>query len=706
MWFITHTTSGESACFLPEKLKYSIGRSGADVELQDDICVSRAHAAIHLVKHNELYKLELEDLGSKYGTFLNKNIETNTALEKGRKMSLKVNDLIRFGRLHNIWKVQFMDIQTVTSSLSPEDSVQIKSYINALRGKILEQWSPNCTHLTMKDPSITMKLLHALIEQKVIVTPVYWKDLLNMANRVKGHLPKPESYKPDFGDENIDFSCNNKRRLLFKGTTFVFLNRKHFDMYCPIITSAGGACKDLNSGVQKAFLLKDKVVVIQYTPSTQTQSSQTINTIADFLELNSKRIIPEYEIGLAILHCSTDKYCNPSFKMTQTMHLTIPSETLDETEKNDPNDEISTQVFNTGSMDLVISETNENLVTSTPYENPNAGPNKESISNTKETPMENPRKRKIMSVDLNESDDEDLFQFQSKKSCEDKDKEKEKFETQSSNNVTISENLNKTSNNNVFLQKTQNKNKTLLNQIGEQATTSKENRKRPLIQVLNEDDDAHDDEDLFSFGDTQKTKKARQQTGEDEGDDLFSFKEKKEEEATTKKPIRTIDVDEDSNDEEPTQQFIVVTKKPSIQMPKPKILPRKISAIEWISSSLGKINIKKENSGLIKTENDIENNTENIIKTEAEIKTESDVDATITDGHRKWLESLKDAIEIQQVSLNISMKNSDKSHYKFKNRTNITADNLNETQPNFKRFVKRYHAPTQNNSTGIKLHLR
>lgn len=276
---------------MPEKLKYSIGRSGADVELQDDICVSRAHAAIHLVKREDgQFKLELEDLGSKYGTFLNKaNIDSNTAVEKGRKIPLKQNDLIRFGRLQNIWKVQYMNIQTATSSLSADDSLQVKNDVKALGGKLLEQWSANCTHLTMKDPSITMKLLHALTEQKLVVTPDYWKALLNVANRVKGHLPKPESYRPDFGDDDIDFGCNNKRRSLFKGITFVFLNRKHFDMYSTLVKAVGGACKDLNSGVQKAFLIKDKVVVIQYTPSTQTQSSQTINTIAGKLQNDSNK---------------------------------------------------------------------------------------------------------------------------------------------------------------------------------------------------------------------------------------------------------------------------------------------------------------------------------------------------------------------------------------------------------------------------------
>lgn len=267
-------------CFSPEKLRYSVGRLGADVELHDDICVSRAHAAFHLVESEEHFELKLEDLGSKYGTFLNKNIDNNIAIEKGRKITLKNNDTVRFGRLQNIWKVQFMMIQTVTSALTREDNLRLRTYIESLGGKILDQWSVNCTHLTMKDPSVTMKLLHALIEQKQVVTINYWRDLLSAVNNIKTSLPKMESYRPDFGDDSIDFSCVPKRRTLFRGITFVFLNRKHFDMYSPVIKLVGGICKDLNTGVQKAFLIKEKVVVIQYTPSTQTQSSETIGTIA------------------------------------------------------------------------------------------------------------------------------------------------------------------------------------------------------------------------------------------------------------------------------------------------------------------------------------------------------------------------------------------------------------------------------------------
>lgn len=253
-----------------------MGRLGANLELQADICVSRSHAIFHAKETH----LELEDVGSKYGTFHNQGIEKNTGLEKGRKMKLKVNDLIRFGRLQNVWKVEKLTFITVTSSLAQDDVAQVTANVASLGGKVQGQWSSDCTHLTMREPSVTVKLLHALVDQKMIVTPNYWKDLAMAVAAKKSTLPKAEMYCPDFDDDNINVGCKPERRHLFKGKTFVFLSRKHFDMYGPIVRAAGGSCKDINSGVQKTFLIKANVVVIQYNPSTQTQSSQTISTIA------------------------------------------------------------------------------------------------------------------------------------------------------------------------------------------------------------------------------------------------------------------------------------------------------------------------------------------------------------------------------------------------------------------------------------------
>lgn len=333
----------------------------------------------------------------------------------------------------------------------------------------------------------------------------------------------------------------------------------------------------------------------------------------------------------------------------------------------------------TQTLDLEIPETNEsieinkNLITSTM----NNSKDEESMPNMliTETPSDNQRKRR-----LDESGEEDLFQFQSKKPYNKSPQKTAGDDVDNEMPTTSKAEPNKNDRFSNFLQKTQTKSKNKSQTTSNDA--NKESRKRPHIQVLGENDEGGDnDEDLFSFGDTQKSKKSRPSLNEGEEEELFAFKDK--ETAQTK----TVDVeDEDSTDMIPTQQFVVPEKptktKSSIQMPKPKILPRKVSAVDWLTGSMGKIKIKHEDSNLIKDE------AENIIKTESVVKSEYDIE--LTDDHRKWLESLKDAIEIQQVSLNNTMKLNAKSHYRFKNRSNDNStENLNgTTMKNFKTFVK------------------
>ena len=373
------------------------------------------------------------------------------------------------------------------------------------------------------------------------------------------------------------------------------------------------------------------------------------------------------------------------------MTMTILSETAEDSTQVDVINDQNTQSLDTEAIDLEIPETNDNIVSSLPNEDSDIGnkTSKESMGKIimAETPIDNERKRKldqIMNSDQDESDD-DLFQFHSKKACTESKtnlKETDRSVSNYSENrdIMTAENTvnNKTEN---FLQKTQgNKTQTEVQQSDETTLTSnKENRKRPLIQVLNEDDEGGDD--LFSFGDTQKSKKIRNESNREE-EDLFSFKERETIKAKT--PFHTIDVDEDSNDMEPTQQFFVlekVSKKKKIEIPKPKVLPRKVCAIEWISSALGKINIKKENSTASSNE---ESDT---LKTEAVIKTEIADNLIGIEEHRKWLESIENAIEIQQISINMPIK-CDKSHYKFKNRSNDIPESVNGTTTNFKKFIK------------------
>lgn len=407
------------------------------------------------------------------------------------------------------------------------------------------------------------------------------------------------------------------------------------------------------------------------------------------------------------------------------MPETVSHENSDNIINLDLTEGATTPSIDTQSLDFEIPESNVNLVTSTPYENPvvvpyvESHPDKEDDQETMpnmhitETPVEAKNKKRkhdqVLSLVSEESDNDDLFQFDKKKAKRNKEEEakttKPEVATTTNKKVSTKECAStskqaegenekvtnpkgKTPKKSIFsdfLEKTQTKNKPPKesppkDSENTSSSINKGTRKRPLIQVLGEDDNEDPEDDLFCFGDTQSSKKkcneslkSKSPTKADdaEEDDLFGFKENK-----------TIDVDEDSSDMQATEQFInapkPLKKSTSYVVPKPKLLPRTISAIDWISGSLGKIKIKGEINSVVKNETDI--------KAEDETKPNID-DLNITEDHRKWLDSLKNAIEIQEVSLHTSLKMNEKTHYKWQNQHNTTSDSLNGSR-NFKTFVK------------------
>ncbi|XP_055843836.1 nibrin [Episyrphus balteatus] len=313
MWVITHINSGNKIYLLTGK-QYTVGRVGSDIVLTDDTSISRSHALFQVT--NDF--LKLQDKGSKYGTYHNEHIENKQKLTKGNLIDLKEGDRILFGALKNEWLISKNSINTMVSSLNPKDLVEIKKQLDLLGGNIISKWESKCTHLTMPEITITIKVLHALIEKIPIVSCSFWKEYLKNIQEKK-KPPNPSGFMPKrsnqlssaIQDEHLGF--NENRKTLFAGKTFVFMTKKHFDMYSEIVTKAGGQCKDLKNNVSKAFLVKKNTIVVQYVASTQSQGTQTINTISEYIESKSLRTIPEYEIGLAIVCCTIEKYCNPAY---------------------------------------------------------------------------------------------------------------------------------------------------------------------------------------------------------------------------------------------------------------------------------------------------------------------------------------------------------------------------------------------------------
>lgn len=264
---------------LPEKSKHIVGRNNADLILKDDSSISRSHACLYPTNDH----VKVIDTGSKYGTFCNENIENKIGIKKNEEIKLKNGERVQFGLLDNEWTLSKLNICTLTSSINPHQKEELEKYINLIGGEITEIWKNSCTHLTMSEITVTLKVLKALVENVPIVSCEYWKDYYENLKNSK-LPPKCENYLPKLAEkflnkEIVSFHLNEKRKTIFHGKKFVFMNKVHLEKYSSIIECAGGECKNLNKGIQKSFLLDKDVIVIQHVSSSQTQSSQSINMI-------------------------------------------------------------------------------------------------------------------------------------------------------------------------------------------------------------------------------------------------------------------------------------------------------------------------------------------------------------------------------------------------------------------------------------------
>lgn len=224
-----------------------------------------------------------------------------------------------------MWRLDRLYVASLSSTLTLNEKKSLKKDLDTINGTLLTEWSDKCTHLTVCTITITPKVLQALSGTVPVVTPSYWTSYIAAA-RAGIDLPNTNDFVPPIAEPflsgNVRFTVNVERRRLFVKHEFVFMLTKHMERYESIIRMSGGRCSSMDKKrVQKSSLLKPGVCVVHYNPSTQSQTSQDIDTICEHLRSKGHRTIPECEIGLALLHCSTAKFCNPMFRPDDDFQL-------------------------------------------------------------------------------------------------------------------------------------------------------------------------------------------------------------------------------------------------------------------------------------------------------------------------------------------------------------------------------------------------
>ncbi|XP_076650980.1 nibrin isoform X2 [Halictus rubicundus] len=331
MWYLI-TSTGKHLYLKPNK-QVTFGRKKCDILLQNDESISRVHAFIHIkpieiIKCDEpISKCELKDVNSKYGTYIIVNEEEKLQVTSAG-IILKNGDKIRFGLQQHVFTVVYVPLITVVSTFHNAEKQKLQGILDEIDGMISHNWTRACTHLTVSKAALTEKVTWAMASAVPIVHLNFW-EAMKQAIETGDELPKPADFVPPIVEslvnkQSVSLCVNVKRKTLFGSFIFVSFSERQYKLYGKMISMAGG--KSILYS-KRPLTIKEicapNVIVLQYPESDTTQSTQgalpEYETIYNSLRECKRKMIPETDIPLAILHCSTEKYCNPKYRFEELL---------------------------------------------------------------------------------------------------------------------------------------------------------------------------------------------------------------------------------------------------------------------------------------------------------------------------------------------------------------------------------------------------
>lgn len=731
--------SGRRFYLLATTKKYTVGRVvQCDLRLADDASVSREHAVIYRSSSG----VRVEDKGSKYGVFINDGIDTNIEIAKNVAIDLHAGNIVRFGRMESTFRLENIDINVCTSAMAQEDTDKLIKQLKIVDGHLQSAWTTNCTHLVMTNVTVTMKVLQSLAHGIPIVSPDYFNAYVSCAAEQKSELPNVNDFIPVITEPYIIkeprmMEVHLERQRLFQNKTFVFMVKRHMEKFEPIIKLAAGKCVNMEDGkIRKSFLLQSETIPVQYTPSVNSQSSFDIEQIVDYITKNNRRLISESEIGLAIIHRATDRFCNADRKLTTTF-VPIPINTneilknvlINETphasnpQSNDPSSIVIPE-----SVDLSGTEPNNNLRNdeAIDLDKPSTSTRRSTRSSTKTTnadevmdapkkvptPKKNQKRKHTDQEDQPEKVSNESDHSMPEKKQKTQDDVESQGESSSAHFIAPMPPQSQSDHNFSGFISTQSRRKQKATQNTLQTAvpastpeSSKANRKRAIRMLTAVSDDEIDDVDegnLFNFNRKSKRSKIttkgtqprvsqRSKLDEsDEEDGGFNFAHKKPRQSQAKQKPSQVNSNEndvvdapsvaESQDsyKRPFQQTVNRsfnrTMTPIVINPAPKI------NVDWISFKMKKELNLNESLNSKPTQSSQPNSS-------VRIKEEKLEEWELTDEEKKrqWIKSMANVFEVRKVELNTTRRSvADETDSHF---SNSETSSLNRTK-NFKKFVK------------------
>lgn len=310
MWILTPLQPGGETYYLLPGKEYVVGRKNCHILLNNDQSISRAHA--HLTAAEQA--LTLKDT-SKYGSFVDgQRVAENTSV------TLTSGSNVTFGVFHS--KFRLAKLVVCSSCLDNDGKVSLSQSLKSMGGTLVGSWTKDCTHLVMSTVKVTIKTISALLCCRPIVKPDFF-TALHSAIQNKSTLPEAERFMPEIDEpslnkDEVHLGVTQKRKDLFAGKTFVFLNAKQLKRLSATVSFGGGTCHLLEEGSLPRDVLESPQTCVVDAVAGSSQpvlSSSAVEwgkSVKSIVEKKGLRVITESEIGLAAIHASCEKHCNSS----------------------------------------------------------------------------------------------------------------------------------------------------------------------------------------------------------------------------------------------------------------------------------------------------------------------------------------------------------------------------------------------------------
>ena len=112
----------------------------------------------HLNQNSGSSTLQIMDLGSTYGVFINPSTNNPGKINPNMWTSLQANTSFHFG-IKNEWTVKWKDINVICSAVSSQARKKLNQELVKLGAKVILAWQNGITHLVTDKIMLTQKVI-------------------------------------------------------------------------------------------------------------------------------------------------------------------------------------------------------------------------------------------------------------------------------------------------------------------------------------------------------------------------------------------------------------------------------------------------------------------------------------------------------------------------------------------------------------------